>query len=146
MRRSKEEAGVSSGEKALGFPGSAAQAPHRHSTKLSVQRKGRLAHKLGQDMALDIMIPSHFQGKSELLKTPTSAKLPGSWPLCHLLSFVSSWPVAVTPHMPSISASLGRRFMAPVSGSWAGCKCTDPGQEVGVGHSVMTLCCQEEVQ
>lgn len=62
-------------------------------------------------------VPFSSQGRSELLKTPTSAKLPGSWPPCHRLSFVSNWPVAVTPPMPSTSASLGRRSMAPVSGS-----------------------------
>lgn len=56
------------------------------------------------------------QGRSELLKTPTSARLPGSWPRCPHPSFVSSWPVAVTPPTPSTSASPGRRSTAPVSG------------------------------
>ena len=58
-----------------------------------------------------------FQGRSELLKTPTSAKLPGSWPQCPPLSCVSNWLVAATPPMPSTSASLGRKSTAPVGGT-----------------------------
>lgn len=67
-----------------------------------------------------------FQGRSELLKTPTSARLPGSWPRCHPLSSVSNWPAAATPPTPSTSASLGRRSTAPVSGSPSGCAPASP--------------------
>lgn len=58
-----------------------------------------------------------LQGRSELPKTPTSARPPGSWPRCPPLSCVSDWPAAATPPTPSTSASPGRRSTAPVGGS-----------------------------
>lgn len=80
------------------------------------------------------------QGKSELLKTPTSARLPGSWPQCHLPSSASSWQVEVTPPTPSTSASQERRSTAQVSGSSAPLSPSCPPPASARGFAAESIC------